>query len=404
MAAAGVGGPAMAIHQASSCAGAVQQPWPWLSQLPNRALMQPSLSKRRLGSHVRCVEEHQPFSGRRRSYCPPGSAAAALVVPLAVRAALRWESGSKAVPRGSFFAPLRRFGATVAKLLPLMMRWVFMAELWLLRLLLGARAMNLNLLTLSATDVVRGRFDTLRLELLQSKRGFRFQLLSIEYNDAILGIKPFLLALAPVVAIFWGYLLLPLVLLVLFLPSRDEVPEAMPAPGKFTACLSVDDLRSCGIWRRVLEGILRHIMENSVAGVLALPREVGGQLSDATSFELQSVDITDGLLVFGAAAKLPDATTLNYTLRFSADVGRDVVGRSCVVWQDPEVKVTPGWGLPVFWAPIGGFAGSRPPRPLRITSIQILPGEQLELQGELGGPEEDNPIAGLWLNPPLPRD
>eukprot|EP00913_Durusdinium_trenchii_P001418 g1313.t1 len=111
----------------------------------------------------------------------------------------------------------------------------------------------------------------------------------------------------------------------------------------------------------------RDIMNYSIAGLVA---ELG-DLRQATTFELQGLQVTDALEL-DAVAQLPDNALFKYRLKTGLFVG-DLDGSQCLLWDDPAIQVKPML-LPDFWAPIGGFAGRRLPARLRLRRLEVQDG------------------------------
>jgi len=263
-----------------------------------------------------------------------------------------------------------------------------------LRLFLAAEAeaLRVRVLANSNRSLAFGRLNSFRLQLGRVHRGLQLQRGMLECGALDLGIKPLLLALTPLIALLRPSLLLPVLLLMLFLPGlppalRRELGQQRLQDRRtrvaFSAELSAGDLAGSSLWRFLLTAGLRDIMEYSVAGLVALPREVSGELSSATSFELETVDIADSRLVMDAVARLPNGTLFKYRLRTGVAL-TDLQGAGCLFWQDPEIRVSPGWGLPDFWAPIGGFAGRRFSEFLQLSRLDILASGVLLVEGSLG--------------------
>jgi len=234
----------------------------------------------------------------------------------------------------------------------------------------------------SSTDMAIGRLRAMRVSLGRARRLFRLREATLTCESLDLGLLPAALVATPVLLLLRPSLFLPLVLL-LFLAPRQSSQGRGGGGTTFRLAVAASDLNSCGLWRFLLSAALRSIMENSVAGLVALPREVSGQLSEATSFELGSVGISERRLVVDARAKLPDGTLFDYRLRFGVTLV-DVEGSKCIFWEDPEVKVVPGWPLPDFWAPIGGFAATRLPGSIQLSRTEITGSGALVVEGGLG--------------------
>lgn len=164
-------------------------------------------------------------------------------------------------------------------------------------------------------------------------------------------------------------------------PGSDASSRGSIASFRIEA--SANDLDKAKGWRFLLTAALRDIMEYSVAGFVALPREVSGELSTATSFELEAATIVERRLVMDAVARLPDGMIFRYRLRTGVKLLPGPAGTACVFWEDPEIRVAPGWPLPEFWAPIGGFAGRNFDGFLRLTRLDLSESSGLIVEGSL---------------------
>jgi len=239
-----------------------------------------------------------------------------------------------------------------------------------------------------------GRLRSLQIKLGCVRRGLRVQRATFECDALDLGLKPLLVLLTPVIAFLQPHLLLPIWLLILFLPGlpsalkkelkRRGSDEERRGRSSFSMLLSADDLNRSKLWRFLLTAALRDIMEYSVAGLVALPREVSGDLSSATSFELEAVDVADSCLVMDAVARLPDGVLFKYRIRTGLTLSKLGDGSNCLFWEDPSIRITPGWPLPEFWAPIGGFAGRRFSDILQLTRVDFPASGGLHVEGFAG--------------------
>ncbi|CAE8718993.1 unnamed protein product, partial [Polarella glacialis] len=241
---------------------------------------------------------------------------------------------------------------------------------------------------LSSRDALLGRFQSLRLELGRLGRGIRLRQAVLDCKSLDLGFKPALLALTPLILLLRPSAFLPLLLIFCFAPSR--LSQAGPSSSgtsrsttSVSATISGEDLSQSSVWKFLLTTALRDIMNYSIAGLVVLPREVSGELSSATRFELEGVDVTEKGIEMDAAAFLENNTIFRYKLRTGASI-IEVNGEQVIFWEDPCIQVTPGWPLPVFWFPIGGFAGRRIGNFLRLTRLQFT-AAGIELEGSLGG-------------------
>eukprot|EP00931_Biecheleriopsis_adriatica_P083525 TRINITY_DN57115_c0_g1_i1.p1 TRINITY_DN57115_c0_g1~~TRINITY_DN57115_c0_g1_i1.p1 ORF type:complete len:299 (+),score=44.10 TRINITY_DN57115_c0_g1_i1:42-938(+) len=216
----------------------------------------------------------------------------------------------------------------------------------LLQVVFGGEAVAVKAEARSNRAVLLGQFDSLKIEFNSLARGFRLRRTVLQFENANFTLKPTLLLLAPVLMVFSPSLLLPL-LLVCMLPLGKQFGQAstgLRSSSRFSTAVAADDLNRCKLWRFLLTAALRDIMSYSVAGLVALPREVSGELSAATSFELEDVQVQDAYIVMGAVAHLPDNRSFKYKLRTSATLG-DVDGSQCIIWEDPGIEITPGHAL-----------------------------------------------------------
>lgn len=261
----------------------------------------------------------------------------------------------------------------------------------LLCLCLGAKVRSTEVFLDAETnlDVVLGRIKSLRFQIGCTTRGLRLQRGHLQYEAADWGFKPWLMLLSPLIMLFRPALALPLLVCVLFLPGRilsgsqEASSGIVSTQGRFSIHLAGSDLNESGLWRFFLTAALRDIMECSVAGLVALPREVSGELSAATSFELEGVSIEDSCLAMDAVAKLPDGVLFKYRIRTGATLVQ-ANGENVVFWEDPCIRVTPMWPLPSFWAPLGGFASRRLGTWLQLTRLEFPKTGGLDMEGALG--------------------
>jgi len=264
---------------------------------------------------------------------------------------------------------------------------------WLLRVVLGvkARSLKVRIDADSNTDMALGRISSANLSLQRVRRGFWLQNATLRCGAVDLGIRPLLLLCAPLLLLLRPALLMPVLLLVLLVPRLpSRAIESRPGSGtsnqgrraSFHVEASADDLNKSRAWRFLLTAALRDIMEYSIAGLVALPREVSGELSTATSFELEAATIVEQRLVMDAAARLPDGVIFRYRLRTGMKLLPGPAGAT-VFWEDPEIRVAPGWPLPEFWAPIGGFAGRRFDGFLQLTRLDLSESNGLIVEGLL---------------------
>lgn len=225
----------------------------------------------------------------------------------------------------------------------------------------------------SDLKLLLGRFSRLRLNLGRLKRGLRIQRGSVEVKNLNLGFKPsFLLVLPLLVILFPSLTWLFILILVLPPPSywNGRQARAQKSELQFSAEISTTDLNQSHVWRFCLTTVLRDIMSYSIAGMVALPREVSGELSSATTFEVEDIYTEDQKLVMNAVARLPNETLFKYRLRTGV-VLETVEGEQCLFWDDPQIRVRPSWPLPEFWAPLGGFAGRRLGSTLQLTRLEV---------------------------------
>ncbi|CAE7463903.1 CDC27B [Symbiodinium natans] len=254
----------------------------------------------------------------------------------------------------------------------------------LVRLCFAPDDVDIKLSSKSIADVLLGRFDTARVTLNRARRWLRVHKCEVECQLVNSGINPMfwlfvplMLALSPrLVLVGWllGYIFLP----------RAAKTEPGRRETRFTARLSAEDLWGCRLWRDVVTSGLRDIMNYSVAGMVALPREVSGELSAATSFEVKGLQVSESCLILDAVANLPGKTVFQYRLKTGVSLG-EVDGCQCIIWDDPCIEVTPGWQLPKFWAPIGSFAGLGLPDKLRFSRFEFLSDGQLVMEGRVAG-------------------
>lgn len=69
----------------------------------------------------------------------------------------------------------------------------------------------------------------------------------------------------------------------------------------------------------------------------------------------------------------------------------DLDGAQCILWEDPAIQVKPML-LPDFWVPLGGFAGRRLPRGLRLELLKVEDGE-VKVSGEIGPQQSSTAIV-----------
>eukprot|EP00929_Paragymnodinium_shiwhaense_P106057 TRINITY_DN71153_c0_g1_i2.p1 TRINITY_DN71153_c0_g1~~TRINITY_DN71153_c0_g1_i2.p1 ORF type:complete len:380 (+),score=56.32 TRINITY_DN71153_c0_g1_i2:85-1140(+) len=336
----------------------------------------------------------------------PAASHAAFVQPPCLRGGQRWHANSlRRPPKDLDWGAARQFrlqpgrrdllwtlvrraaDPSVSPGQPVLAGFVCSVAAVFLRLCFAAEASG-KLLTLSAAssrDVVLGRLSKLQLRLGRLRRGLRMQSGLLEADKLNLGFKPFLFLLTPVLML-WRPSILWASLLILLLVPDGSLGGKPRGSATFSCCLNAEDLQKCSLWRSALTVALRSIMENSVAGQLVLPREVSGQLSTATRFELEAVSIEDGRLVFDACAYLPENVQFKYRLRVGAIIA-EIEGESCIFWDDPEIRVKTMWPLPDLWAPMVGVAGFRFPRQVKFSRIGFRDDGCIEVAGTLGQPD-----------------
>jgi len=277
---------------------------------------------------------------------------------------------------------------------------------WLLRVVLGVQAQSLQVRIAadSSTNLALGRIRSADLRLKHVRRGFWLQRAMLRCEAVDLGIRPLLILCAPLLVMLRPALLLPVLMLVLFLPGLPST-VTNGKPGNDTSNLSsnasfrieasASDLDKSRGWRFLMTAALRDIMEYSIAGQVALPREVSGELSSATSFELEAATIVERRLVMDAVARLPDGVIFRYRLRTGVKLLPGPAGSTGVFWEDPEIRVAPGWPLPEFWAPLGGFAGRRFDGLLRLTCLDLSESSGLVVEGSLNTGGSDRASASI---------
>ncbi|CAE7194415.1 unnamed protein product [Symbiodinium sp. CCMP2592] len=251
----------------------------------------------------------------------------------------------------------------------------------LVRLCLAPEDIAIELHSKSISDILLGRFATLRVNLKRAGRWLHVQQAEVEWKLVNLGLNPIFWLLMPLTLALRPKLALIALTLVYILPRGAQRDRSTT---RFTASMSAEDLWSCRLWRAVVTAGLRDIMNYSVAGMVALPREVSGELSAATSFEVKSLEVANSCLIMDAVANLPGETVFQYRLKTGVSLG-EVDGCQCILWDDPCIEVTPGWPLPQFWAPIGSFAGLGLTDKLRFSRLEFLSDGRLVLEGRVAG-------------------
>jgi len=277
---------------------------------------------------------------------------------------------------------------------------------WLLRVVLGvqAKSLQVRIAADSSTNLALGKLRSADLSFEHVRRGLWLQRAMLRCGAVDLGIRPLLILCVPFLVLLRPSLLLPLLLLVLFLPRlpstlTDSKPRNNTSNRSSIASFSIEasasDLNKSRCWRFLLTAALRDIMEYSIAGQVALPREVSGELSGATSFELESATIVERRLVMDAVARLPDGVIFRYRLRTGIELLPGAASDTCVFWDNPEIRVAPGWPLPEFWAPLGAFAGRRFDGFLRLTRLDLSESSGLVVEGSLNTGGSDRASAGI---------
>jgi len=259
---------------------------------------------------------------------------------------------------------------------------------FLARVLLAAEAgsIQVRIDAESSAALALGRLRSFKLHFGRLHRGLQAQRARLEAEALDVGYKPMFTVVAMLFLFIRPSLVLPLIVLVLaFMPGHFSESQVRNR-ATFSLHLEADDMDRSKLWRFMLTAALRDIMEYSLAGLVALPREINGELSTATCFELEAINIDDSRLVMDAVAQLPDGTLFKYRLRTGATLkatGPD----TCIFWEDPEIQVSAGWPFPDFWAPIGGFAGRRIGGALQMTSISFPSSGGMTVEGRIGGSE-----------------
>lgn len=263
-----------------------------------------------------------------------------------------------------------------------------------LRLAVDADALRLQLMCGSYADLAWGRLQSLRLEVGRVRRLLKLQSFAVSGGNLDLGYKPLLGLSLPFVMLLMPKLFFPILLAMLWLPGhsadwsspkdpRRQERNLVEGGAHFTATFAPEDLNDSSLWRLMLSAALKEIVEYSIAGLVALPREVEGQFTSATSFSLQAVDVADRSIVMSATAHLPDEATFSFKLRTGVTLA-DVEGSKCIFWDDPAIRVAPIWPLPEMWAPIGGFAGRRLPGWMQLERVHFPEDGGITVEGTLG--------------------
>ncbi|CAK9033368.1 unnamed protein product [Durusdinium trenchii] len=255
------------------------------------------------------------------------------------------------------------------------------------RLTLRPAELSLELQGNSFWNLLLGRFSSLSCTLHRTKRFMRARDLRVTWEEVDLGLNPVLYFALPLVML-WKPLPSFYLLLLFYLlrpawqrsnPRRSSTQGSRDSRGglSFEASAGAEELWECRLWRSWLNVGLGDIMNYSIAGLVA---ELG-DLRQATTFELQGLQVTDALEL-DAVAQLPDNALFKYRLKTGLFVG-DLDGSQCLLWDDPAIQVKPML-LPDFWAPIGGFAGRRLPARLRLRRLEVQDG-LLFVSGHVGG-------------------
>jgi len=195
-----------------------------------------------------------------------------------------------------------------------------------------------------------------------------------------LGWKPPALLLAPVWLVLAPHLLLPLLLVWLVAPGYGS------GEIQWEAFVSAQDLTR-GVWRWLLGRLLDAIGQISLPGILArlnadgstnelvqLPRSTCTGVAIAQGGKL----MLDGRSsqTFGAADAPQVERSLEYTVRMGLSVGPIEQGRSCLLWDTPELKISLGSGgwaklLPKLWVPVAVTSGVLLPRSIALRRVTV---------------------------------
>lgn len=263
----------------------------------------------------------------------------------------------------------------------------------MMRLTMDADPIRLQLLCGSYSDLFWGRFQSLRLDVGRVRRLLRLQHLAVSADSLDVGYKPLLFLLLPLVAVLIPRLVFPILLVMLWAPGHStdfgsQSRHLREGSTRFKVTFAPKDLNESSLWKFMLSAALKEIVDYSIAGQVALPREAEGQFASATNFSLQAIDVADRTIVMSATAYLPDNATFSFKLRTGLTLV-DIEGSKCIFWDDPAIRVAPIWPLPELWAPIGGFAGRRLPSWLQFQSICFPQDGGIAVEGTLG-----------WRHPP----